>query len=291
MYINAAYLNNSKIDFKDHSRPLIAGSCGTYRLSHTEEMTTYRAHGRVDYQILYIASGKARFFFDGQEEIVSAGHIVLYRPLETQKYTYYGTENPEVYWVHFTGSETEAILKKYGMPDPIHVFYTGISLDCQNIFRQLIRELQMCKEHYEEYLTALLDQLFILIHRQLTVSTGQKAEITFQNKEADLAINYFHEHYNEEINISEYAASRHISTCWFIRIFKQYTGFTPMQYILSIRISNAQSLLEAAQYNITEISQIVGYDNPLYFSRIFKKQRGLSPVAYRKWIRSKHSQD
>ena len=56
---------------------------------------------------------------------------------------------------------------------------------------------------------------------------------------------------------------------------------TPLQYILSLRISNAQSLLETTKYNVTEIASIVGYENPLYFSRIFKKQVGLSPSEYR----------
>ena len=54
-----------------------------------------------------------------------------------------------------------------------------------------------------------------------------------------------------------------------------------MQYIVSIRIANAQVLLETTDYNVTEIGNIVGYDNPLYFSRIFKKQKGVSPSEYR----------
>ena len=78
-----------------------------------------------------------------------------------------------------------------------------------------------------------------------------------------------------------------MSTSWFIRNFKKYTGSTPMHYILSIRISNAESLLEATEYNVTEISNIVGYGNPLYFSRIFKKMKGISPTEYRKRIKEK----
>ncbi len=57
---------------------------------------------------------------------------------------------------------------------------------------------------------------------------------------------------------------------------------TPMQYVLSLRISNAQSLLENAEYNVSEIASMVGYDNPLYFSRLFKKQVGAAPTEYRK---------
>ena len=73
-----------------------------------------------------------------------------------------------------------------------------------------------------------------------------------------------------------------MSISWFLRNFKQTTMKSPMQYILSIRINNAISLLETTDYNITEIATIIGYDNPLYFSRIFKKQTGLSPSDFRK---------
>ena len=49
-----------------------------------------------------------------------------------------------------------------------------------------------------------------------------------------------------------------------------YTGTTPKQFILQKRINNAETLLQNKQYNIKEIAQIIGYDNPLYFSRIFQ---------------------
>lgn len=59
---------------------------------------------------------------------------------------------------------------------------------------------------------------------------------------------------------------------------------SPMQYILMNRINNAVSLLETTDYNVNEISTIVGYENPLYFSRLFKKQKGVSPTEYRKLL-------
>ena len=63
MYVNSAYLNNSLIDFMDKSKPLIVGSCGTYHLFTHPRLPTYRPKGRLDFQILYIASGKAHFYF------------------------------------------------------------------------------------------------------------------------------------------------------------------------------------------------------------------------------------
>ena len=279
MYMNAGYLHNSRVDFKDKSRPLIVGSCGTYHLYTTPKLPTYRPRGRIDFQLLYIAAGQAHFFLDGKDVVVTAGHMVLYLPKEVQKYVYYGVDQTEVYWVHFTGGNVKNILKSYGIPLNGHVFYTGKFPEYQRLFLEMIQELQLCRPHFEELLSALLGQLFILISRQLNC-THKLAD--YIQTEMESAIRYFNEHYNKEIVIDDYAASTHRSTTWFIRSFKQYTGMTPMQYIISTRISNAQRLLGSMDYNVTEIASIVGYDNPLYFSRLFKKQTGMAPSEYRK---------
>ena len=282
MYVNSAYMNNSLIDFKDKSRPLIVGSCGTYHLFTKTKLPTYRPRGRLDYQLLYVASGKAHFFFNGEEKIVTAGHMVIYRPKEPQKYNYYGVDQTEVYWVHFTGNNVKNILRNYGISDDAHVIYSGTSLEYTRIFKQMIYELQQCQYDYEELLSMLLRQIFISIHRK--VDTEQKIKNEYLENEMELATQYFNDKYNTAISVEDYAASRGMSISWFIRSFKQYTGTTPMQYIVSLRITNAQILLETTKYNVSEVGRLVGYDNPLYFSRIFRKQKGMSPKEYRKQL-------
>ena len=251
MYLNTGYLNHSHMDFKDKSRPLIVGSCGTYRLSRHPKLPTYRPRGRLDYQIIYITAGCGHFHFDNvnNETIVPAGNIVLYRPKELQKYEYYGEDKTEVYWIHFTGSNVKNILRQYGFPD-------------------------------KEMLVLLLRHLLISFHRELTREHILKNE--YLDHEMENAVTFFSENYNQNINIDDYAASRGMSVSWFIRNFKKYTGSTPMQFIVGIRINNAQMLLETTTYSINEISKIVGYDNQLYFSRLFHKLKGYSPREYRK---------
>ena len=282
MYINSAYLNNSLVDFKDKSKPLVVGSCGTYHLYTRPKLPTYRPKGRVDFQLLYIASGIAHFYFDNDETdtVVPAGHMVLYRPKEPQRYVYYGNEQTEVYWVHFTGNSTKKILAGYGITNEMRVLPTGTSLDYARIFKQMIHELQRCQTHYPEILTLLLRQLFILIHRQLTREHTRKND--YLEEEMSLAMQFFNDNYNTEVNIEEYASARGMSVSWFIRSFKQYMGMTPMQYITSIRINKARELLRNTNCSVQEISNLVGYENPLYFSRIFRKQTGFSPSRYRK---------
>lgn len=279
MYINSGYLNNSRTDFKDNSTPLVVGSCGTYRLKTRPKLPTYWQKGRRDYQILYVANGKTHFWFDGKEEIVSAGHMVLYKPDEIQKYVYYLEDTPEVFWIHFTGSDVKNILAYHGISLDEHVFYCGVLPDYKALFRKIIQELQLCRYGYEDYIASLFNDILLLVDRQ---QHEQKKATGNVQEQIERAAAYFNENYNTKISIDDYAESLHISTNWFIHNFKQYAGMSPAQYILSLRMVNAQSLLERTTYNIKEISEIVGYENPLYFSRVFKKEIGKSPAQYRK---------
>lgn len=285
MYINSGYLNRSHVAFKDKSKPLIVGSCGTYRLYKHPRLPTYRPRGRVDFQMIYVSAGSAHFHFDHAENdtVVTAGNMVLFRPKEFQKYEYYAEDQTEVYWVHFTGGNVTNILRSYGIKDDMRVFYMGTSLEYERIFKRMISELQQCRADYQEMLVLLLNHLFILIHRQVTKRHVLKIE--YLEYEMDAAAQYFNDHYNTNISIDQYAKSRGMSVSWFIRNFKACIGTTPMQYIVSIRITNAQALLETTTYPVAEIGRIVGYENPLYFSRIFHKQKGFSPSEYRKRIR------
>ena len=283
MYVHSGYLDNSRVDFKDHTRPLIVGSCGTYRLTKRPRLPTWRPKGRRDFQLLYIASGKTHFFFgkEEREEIVKAGNAVLYQPGEPQKYHYLAEEYPEVFWVHFTGYDVKNILDYYHFHLDRHVFYVGFAPEYRWIFLRMISEFQTRRPLYEEFLASLLNDLLLLMNRQELENIRDKNQM---REEMEQAVSYFNEHYQQPINIEEYAASLHMSAEWFIRRFKRTMNLTPAQYLLSLRISNAQSLLEHSDYNISEIASIVGYESPLYFSRVFKKRLGVSPSQYREQL-------
>ena len=280
MYVNSGYLNNSKLPFKDKSRPLIVGSCGTYRLKNHKKLPTWSPRGRVDYQLLFIASGKTHFYIGGKDQVVTAGHMVLFQPKEEQHYEYFGEDKPEVYWVHFTGSAVKEILRSYDIPLDEHIFFSGTPAAYTQLFKNMIEEFQTCRVGYKEMLEMNLRQLFMMIQR--TRLEKPPIVTTAVQLEMDYARQYFHDHYNEPINIEEYALSRHTSISLFMRNFKKVFGVSPKQYILNIRMNNAQNLLESTDYTVAEIAAIVGYDNSLYFSRIYHKQKGQAPSDYRK---------
>ena len=271
------------LGFCDESVDLMVNCCGKQTFLE-QDYFLRREKGRLDYQLVYIYKGAGHFYLNQKWEILSAGNVVLYRPMQLQQYSYYAKDKPEIYWIHFTGNNVKNILRQYGFPDKERVFQVGTSMEYEQIFKRIIIELQRCQDNYEEMLVLLLRHLLIIFHRELTREHISKNE--YLDHEMDNAVTFFSENYNQNISIDDYAASRGMSVSWFIRNFKKYTGSTPMQFIVGIRINNAQMLLETTTYSINEISKIVGYDNQLYFSRLFHKLKGYSPREYRK-IRNK----
>ena len=222
---------------------------------------------------------------DGDSATFDDSDMVLFQPRQEQHYEYFGKDKTEVYWVHFTGSNVKNILRRYDIPLDTPVFYSGTSAIYAYLFEEMINELQTCRTGYEELLTMYLQQILILVQR---IRLERRPSVnTHIQEEMEYARRYFNEHYNEQINIEEYAESRNMSVSWFQRNFKQIVNCSPMQYLLTIRMNNAASLLESTDYSMAEISTIVGYDNPLYFSRLFKKQNRVSPSEYRKLVSRK----
>ena len=286
MYVNSGYLFNSRTPFKEKKKPLRILSAGTYQLHSWPKLPTWRPRGRVDWQLIYIAAGKGHFILDNKEVVVPAGNMVLYQPKEEQHYFYLGEDRTQAWFVHFTGREVRNILSHYEIPLEGHIINTGLSREYEDYFRKMRDELVACRWGYEEMLVYLFRELLMTMHRRMEENLPQFSG--FASKEIDFAKDYFSEHYNEYINIEEYALSRHVSTSWFNKSFKSAVGTTPMKYILAIRIRNAQILLETTDYNISDIASMVGYDNPFYFSRLFRKQKGISPAAYRKTFLAKY---
>ena len=190
-----------------------------------------------------------------------------------------------MWFVHFTGREVRSILRHSEIPLDGYILHTGISREYEDLFRRMRDELVKCSWGYEEMLVCLFRELLLTIHRRMTESIPRISG--FIQDEMTRARYYFEEHYNEDISIEQYAASRSMSTSWFSRSFRSATGTSPMQYILQIRIRNAQTLLETTDDSISNIASIVGYDNPLYFSRLFSRAKGVSPTGYRKIYREK----
>ncbi len=285
MYINVVHVDKENPNIEDLTVPLRINNCGYYRVHTTPVIETPHPEGRNDYQLLYIAAGKGHFYFKGskKETVVTKGNMILFRPGEPQVYYYYAVDKTEVYWVHFTGWKVEEYLDRYEFPKDENVFFTGVTPDYPWIYNQIIYEMQLRRVNHEEMISLYMHHIFLTVNRYIKERRQAKSDII---NEIERAIHYFKDNYNKPISIEQYAEMHLMSVNWFINSFKNVIKVSPLQYIISLRISTAKGYLENSNKNISEISREIGYDNPLYFSRLFKKYTGKTPTEYRKMSKS-----
>ena len=85
-----------------------------------------------------------------------------------------------------------------------------------------------------------------------------------------------------DLSVESICQELHVSSSYFSKIFKQETGSTFLNYLISRRMEAAKMLLDVTDYKSHVIGTMVGYPEPNYFSYVFKKHCGISPVKYRK---------
>lgn len=281
MYVNRGELGGAHECIVDHSRPLLITAVGHYRLLVQPKLDTDRREGRKDYQLLYIVDGCAHVYFDGVERIVEKGNVILFRPDQPQVYDLYQADGAETMWVHFTGSAVDLLLSECGIPADQSVFWIGTQSDNRWLYQQMIEEIQVRDLHYEEMLCSALRRLLLLMHRHMTAPKAADEENRISG-EITNAIRYFSMHYNWDISVGEYAASKLMTEYWFTENFKRVTHTTPKQYIISLRMTNAMHYLDSTEYSVAQVAAAVGYENTQYFHRLFRKHTGMTPAEYRR---------
>ena len=106
-------------------------------------------------------------------------------------------------------------------------------------------------------------------------------EIQKSDNVIQIAKCYIAKHYTEDIGRSQVAAAVYLTPEYLAKIFKKAEGINIKDYIYQLRIQEAKRLL-AGNVRVSEVAQLVGFDNFAYFSTVFKKVTGLSPNEYKK---------
>jgi AraC-like DNA-binding protein/mannose-6-phosphate isomerase-like protein (cupin superfamily) len=94
-------------------------------------------------------------------------------------------------------------------------------------------------------------------------------------------ISYLETHYADPIRLTDIEELAHMSSSALLRLFKEATGFSPVDYLIHVRISRAIELFRDYERTITEAAFSVGFIDSNYFARQFKRIMKMSPSQYR----------
>ena len=261
---------------------LLLNSCG---IDHINDVSkgSLRQHGRIDYHILYIASGTCYVKLEGDSEFrpIVAGGIIFFRPNERQEYFFRSGSHSVSYYIHFTGKDCERILEDLGIRE-ISIFNMGKSTAFEDSFEKMMLEYSLKKSGFEYYCAALLLQLLTIISRKYELS---KIHVDRESeKRINHALEIMYRNIHSDVSVEELAKECCLSAGHFSHLFKDVVGISPHSYMIFIRMEKARDLLINTRLPIREIGETVGCPDQNYFSRLFKKHTGMSPSEFRKNI-------
>ncbi|MBX2963814.1 MAG: helix-turn-helix transcriptional regulator [Cyclobacteriaceae bacterium] len=147
------------------------------------------------------------------------------------------------------------------------------------IFQEMRSEILSQELGFVTRVNHLLASLLIIIARQSTRQSGSRRDFpqTFLKLEQALRQNLA-----RQWTVEEMAAMVGLGTTAFTERVKSYTGFTPLHYLINIRISEAIKLLKRPTVNFTDIALDTGFYSSQHFSTTFKKLTGHTPGEFRK---------
>ena len=96
------------------------------------------------------------------------------------------------------------------------------------------------------------------------------------------AAEYMKANFIEKLTIDDISQAVYLSPCYLSKIFKQELGCTIMEFLTKIRIEEAKKLLKNPKYNIMQVANEIGFEDPSYFTKVFKRSEGVTPSQYKR---------
>lgn len=233
-----------------------------------------------DFSLIYISKGDGEYTStDCSSQKIDKGDAFIVFP--NQWYNYYPNPNTKwnEYWITFRGEYFERVLKHVvNKKDPI--FHIGVNEEIIKIFSQLFDYATEQPYGYQSVLSSLTLHLISLI-QCISMNKSQCSESVNMQKVQEACI-FMQENIYEKFSLEDIAQSTNMSYSNFRKVFKQYTGITPHQYVLQIKLRKVKELLNNTSMSIHDIATKLNFESADYFSYFFRCKTGISPISYRK---------
>ena len=237
-------------------------------------------NGRIldEYQLLYITKGKGSFRSTSYgTKRIQEGHMFLLFPGEWHSYKPDESTGWNEYWIGFDGKIMDEWVKNGFFSKSNVIFDVGLNEELISLYKRAIIIADAQEANYQQALCGIACNLISMALYLSRNRDFSESNITSQINTAKVIV---HENIST-ITPEALAQAVCMSYSKFRKIFKEYTGFAPSQYIQETRINMAKEMLTNTSMSIKEISFELGYENKDYFFTVFKKMTGMTPVGYR----------
>jgi AraC-like DNA-binding protein len=238
-----------------------------------------------EYQLIYITRGEGVFESkSGGINKIKAGQLISLFPGEWHRYHPEHNTGWDEYWVAFNGKYAAEYLSENRISCDHPVIEVGSNDLLLSNYFHLMDEIRLEQVGYQNIASAHAIQIMAIAAASVLRKDFEGTEIL---KIIERIKCILLEQHDCAINVENMSKDLGVSYSWLRRMFKQYTGLSPAQYHLHLRINRACELLRNTILPITDISNMLGFSSSYYFSSIFKEKMGYSPREYRALIQTR----
>lgn len=249
MPVNPLLLTNRKLQ---DLNPMLAGfqQCppGHSTKPHIREYTLLH----------FVYSGKGTVTTRGQCYLAEKGQVFLIRPGDISSYEA-DREDPWHYgWIGFDGHLSDRF---WDLPP---VF--SLTQKQMEQAQAALADPEVTEYRLAGFLLRLYEELF----------TDER----ISNRHVRQVENYIRFSYMQPLRISQIAQRMNLDRRYLTRLFKQHTGMSIQEYLLRVRLSEADRQLQRG-YSVKEAAQLCGYEDVSNFSKLYRRFYGISPAQRR----------
>lgn len=251
-------------------------------------------HWHDEFEIAYVQEGMITVYVNDKEYTLQQGEGIFVNSGILHSYSGKDTRTilPNIVFMPslIYGSKDSIFWTEYVRPLINSVNLTHIILSDKTEWQSQMTDdikkvISMLKERekgYEFKVRSYLSDAVLKICQNSSLEASESSCNNIAIERIRKMLSFINTHYMEPIQLSEISQSAFISKRECLRLFKNIIGISPKQYLIQMRLQNAEKMLLETTCSITEICITCGFQDQSYFTKTFRKQFGIAPGKYRK---------
>ena len=257
-----------------------------YRYWESSPHYTTDMHTHEEHELYFLLSGQRRYFIQHSIYDLSPGSLVIIPKGVLHKTVSYNQQGFDRFVLFFSDEDLSSLQDSLGH----HAYRQLIECGCLQLPAEILRTVstqleQMLQEFHTQppqHQLYLRTQLTLLLLTALRSGISQPMCSESTAEKIQAVARYINIHFSSPITLHDGAQMACLEDTYFSKQFKHFTGFCFSEYLTSVRLREAQRLLQTTKLSVGEISDLCGFSGSNYFGDIFKRYTGSSPSAYRK---------